>query len=141
MERLELKDKVELLGGSWFDALHEIDDSTLKFDGIISNPPYIPSEIASNLQPEVARHEPMCALDGKGKKGMGDLEVICDSVHEYLAPGGFLALETHGGEQALMAWEKLWKTDLYEDVRIRSDYGGIDRFITARLLPKRDDIR
>ncbi len=31
-------------------------------------------------------------------------------------------------------WEKLWNTNLYEDVRVRSDYAGVDRFVTARLI-------
>ena len=108
--------------------------SSALFAGIISNPPYIPAEVAANLQPEVGRHEPMSALDGRGEMGMGDLDVICELSHKYLAPGGFLALETHGGEQALRVWEKLWNTNLYEDVRVRSDYAGVDRFVTARLI-------
>ena len=132
VERLRLNDTVSLLHGSWFDALRE--HNGIKFAGIVSNPPYIPSDVAANLQPEVGRHEPMSALDGRGELGMGDLDVICEFSHEYLAPGGFLALETHGGEQALRVWEKLWKTNLYEDVRVRSDYAGVDRFVTARLI-------
>lgn len=132
VERLHLNDTVTLLHGSWFDALRSYDG--IKFAGIVSNPPYIPSDIAANLQPEVGRHEPMSALDGRGEMGMGDLDIICESSHKYLAPGGFLALETHGGEQALRVWEKLWNTNLYEDVRVRSDYAGVDRFVTARLI-------
>ena len=132
VERLRLNDTVSLLHGSWFEAL--CDHKDIKFAGIISNPPYIPAEVAANLQPEVGRHEPMSALDGRGEMGMGDLDVICELSHKYLAPGGFLALETHGGEQALRVWEKLWNTNLYEDVRVRSDYAGVDRFVTARLI-------
>jgi len=155
IERLKVEDKVTLLQGSWFDALtdnknvfltsatsgkeeeeeEEENKNNIKFAGIVSNPPYIPSDICANkLQPEVGRYEPMSALDGKGDNGMGDLDIICKSLHKFLLPGGFLALETHGGEQALRVWETLWNTNLYEDVRVRSDFSGVDRFVTARLI-------
>ncbi len=35
------------------------------FDVIVSNPPYIPSEVIRGLEPEVRDHEPLGALDGK----------------------------------------------------------------------------
>ena len=131
-ERLRLNDTVSLLHGSWFEAL--CDHKDIKFAGIISNPPYIPAEVAANLQPEVGRHEPMSALDGRGEMGMGDLDVICELSHKYLAPGGFLALETHGGEQALRVWRN-YGTRIYTRTFARvEDYAGVDRFVTARLI-------
>lgn len=40
-----------------------------RFDMIVSNPPYIPSNVIDTLMPEVRDHEPMGALDGKAGPG------------------------------------------------------------------------
>ncbi|MEW5319803.1 MAG: hypothetical protein WDW38_010930 [Sanguina aurantia] len=71
-----------------------------KFAGILSNPPYIPSDQMQTLQPEVGRHEPWSALDGGVGSGMTCLDPICRGAAEFLLPGGVLALETAGGDQA-----------------------------------------
>lgn len=36
-----------------------------RFDMIVSNPPYIETDVIETLMPEVREHEPMIALDGK----------------------------------------------------------------------------
>ncbi|MBX9693335.1 MAG: peptide chain release factor N(5)-glutamine methyltransferase, partial [Cyanobacteria bacterium] len=41
-----------------------------EFDAIVSNPPYIPSSKAAELQPEVALHEPSTALFGGDEDGL-----------------------------------------------------------------------
>ncbi len=38
---------------------------TEKFDVIVSNPPYIPTDVIPQLMPEVQVFEPIEALDGK----------------------------------------------------------------------------
>jgi release factor glutamine methyltransferase len=49
--------------------------------GILSNPPYIPTAvIQAGLQAEVARHEPMLALDGGEGQGLDSLQV-CQGEH------------------------------------------------------------
>jgi methylase of polypeptide subunit release factors len=48
--------------------------------GILSNPPYIPTAvIQAGLQAEVARHEPMLALDGGEGSGLDSLQVCTES--------------------------------------------------------------
>ena len=63
-----------------------------KLAGIVSNPPYIPSDNIPGLQAEVGRHEPRLALDG-GLNGMDDLLHICNGAALMLRPGGFFIFE------------------------------------------------
>lgn len=63
-----------------------------KVAGIVSNPPYIPSDNISGLQAEVGRHEPRIALDG-GVNGMDDLLCLCKGAGSMLKSGGFFAFE------------------------------------------------
>lgn len=49
-------------------------------------------------QREVRDHEPWSALDGRGVQGLGCLQAICQDAAAMLAPNGFLALETGGGD-------------------------------------------
>ncbi|MCZ6636456.1 MAG: peptide chain release factor N(5)-glutamine methyltransferase [bacterium] len=62
------------------------------FHAIVSNPPYIPSNDLSNLQPEVRDHEPHLALVG-GPDGLDLYRRIIPQSVSYLHPGGLLALE------------------------------------------------
>ena len=63
-----------------------------KLSGVISNPPYIPSDDIPGLQAEVRTHEPRLALDG-GLDGMDDLLYLCNRTASLLKPGGFFAFE------------------------------------------------
>ncbi len=60
--------------------------------GVISNPPYIPTEDLPGLQPEVGWHEPKLALDG-GKDGLEHLLHLCEGLSSVLKPGGFFVFE------------------------------------------------
>ena len=63
-----------------------------KLAGIVSNPPYIPSDNIPGLQAEVGRHEPRLALDGS-LNGMDDLLHLCNGAALMLRPGGFFIFE------------------------------------------------
>jgi len=80
---------VKVVIGSWFTPLENYNGSLA---GVLSNPPYIPSENIPGLQAEVGKHEPQAALDG-GEDGMNDLRSICHGSSRALRSGGFLALE------------------------------------------------
>lgn len=60
--------------------------------GVISNPPYIPTDDLPGLQPEVGWHEPKLALDG-GKDGLEHLLHLCEGLSSVLKPGGFFVFE------------------------------------------------
>jgi len=119
---------VTITTGSWFEPL----DTNLVFSGILSNPPYIPTHKLASLQPEVVLHEPHIALDGGTNQGETLLINICKDSISRLLPGGFLALETHDLEQAKIVAEYLRNTACFWNIRVRRDYCGIGRFVTAR---------
>ena len=92
---LELTERVKLLKSDWFSALPD----GARFDLIVANPPYLSAVEATETAPEVGGFEPLSALTPTGGlSGMEDLRTIISGAAEYLAPGGFLALET-GPEQ------------------------------------------
>uniref|UniRef100_A0A803MUH9 Methyltransferase small domain-containing protein n=1 Tax=Chenopodium quinoa TaxID=63459 RepID=A0A803MUH9_CHEQI len=89
VERYGLQDLIKVEQGSWFEPLKEFEG---QLAGVVSNPPYIPSEDISGLQAEVGRHEPILALDG-GEKGMDDLFHLSTRMSIMLKPGGFFVVE------------------------------------------------
>lgn len=86
-ERCRLSERAEFLQSDLFSALNG-----REFDGIVSNPPYIPSHVIDSLEPEVALYEPRLALDG-GKQGYDFYERIIVQAPKHLCSGGFLAFE------------------------------------------------
>ncbi|GIL54998.1 hypothetical protein Vafri_10668 [Volvox africanus] len=88
---------VHVVQGSWFEPLRHLRGV---LGGVLSNPPYIPRAQMTSLQAEVGRHEPVGALDGGEGPGLDSLQALCSEAAAMLAPGGLIALETAGGEQA-----------------------------------------
>ena len=62
-----------------------------KYNAILSNPPYIPTEVVKTLDREVLR-EPHRALDG-GEDGLDFYRYIIKNFKKNLADGGFFAFE------------------------------------------------
>ena len=63
-----------------------------KYDIIVSNPPYIQSDVVDTLESEVKDFEPRLALDGDAD-GMKFYKIIAENYETYLADNGVLALE------------------------------------------------
>src|SRR5207247_1130368 len=72
---------------------------TIRADIVVSNPPYLPTELIPTLSPEVSRHDPRIAMDG-GPEGLTVIRRIVAEAPAWLVPGGALLLETFGGAQA-----------------------------------------
>lgn len=131
--RYDVGDRVRPIRSDWFDGLaRELRENaaSTKLAGVVSNPPYIPSPTCATLQAEVKDHEPVLALDGGGALAVDCLVPICRGAAEMLVEGGFLALETNGGEQAHWIVEFLEEHG-FTNVRIRRDLRRVDRFVTA----------
>ena len=62
------------------------------FDVIVSNPPYIPTDVIATLMPEVAEFEPREALDGKGD-GLYFYSKILEQCKNYMKPDGYVLFE------------------------------------------------
>ena len=112
--------------GDLYDAV----DPGEKFDLIISNPPYIPSETIETLEPEVRSAEPHMALDG-GEDGLLFYRRILAGAPQYLKPGGQLFFEIGYDEgQAVCG---LMQEAGFTDVTCEKDFGGNDRVVSGTL--------
>ncbi len=125
-KQLGLSDRIQFWCGQWLEPLIHLKG---QLDGIISNPPYIPSAMVPTLQPEVALHEPHLALDG-GEDGLKAIRIIANSAPTYLRSGGVLFLEMMMG-QAEAVTELLLRQGSYSTVKIHADLAGIERFAQA----------
>lgn len=76
-----VQSRIGFINGSWFDAVDG------KFDLIVSNPPYIRSDVIPDLSDEVKNHDPILALDG-GQDGLAPYEIIFSQIKNFLKPRG-----------------------------------------------------
>ncbi|XP_057540255.1 uncharacterized protein LOC130818203 [Amaranthus tricolor] len=127
VERYALQDVIKVKQGSWFEPLMEFEG---QLAGLVSNPPYIPSEDINGLQAEVGKYEPVLALDG-GVEGMDSLFHICSTMSIMLKPGGFFVFETNGVKQCQVLADYLQNAtgNGFCDVTIVPDFAGVRRFV------------
>lgn len=101
-----------------------------RFDLIVSNPPYVPTEVIPTLEPEVRCGEPYAALDG-GEDGLVFYRRIMREAAGHLKPSGIIIVESGFDEApqiaALMQEQKL------REIRTVKDYGGLDRVVLGAL--------
>lgn len=101
------------------------------FDVIVSNPPYIRTDVVDKLSPEVRDHDPRIALDG-GEDGLKFYRRIIADAKLFLRKGGYLVLEIADdmGEDV----KALFNTQGYSDVKIIKDLSKKDRVVSGRYL-------
>jgi release factor glutamine methyltransferase len=126
--RLAVSDRIQFDLGSWWSPLSQLQG---KVAGMLSNPPYIPTEEVLRLQPEVCQHEPHLALDG-GSDGLAAIRILVDTAPNYLQAGGIWLIEMMAGQGAIVV-ELLTQQGRYTDIEIIDDLAGLDRFVFARL--------
>jgi release factor glutamine methyltransferase len=102
---------------------------TEKVDLIVTNPPYIPSEVIATLQPEVKDWEPHSALDG-GKDGLNFINQLLEKSPLHLKAQGFLIMEI-GFDQAEKVKEKA--LNHFQTIKIIKDYSGKDRIFLGQI--------
>ena len=98
-----------------------------KFDVIISNPPYIRSEVIQTLQPEVRDHEPMMALDG-GETGLDFYKKIIEDADKCLKKEGVLIMEI-GHDQKEDVTGLMEDTGKFANVVCLEDLAHRDRIV------------
>lgn len=99
------------------------------FELIVSNPPYIPTQVIPTLMEEVKSHEPYMALDGK-EDGLYCYRKLVEQCPDYLAKEGILLVEI-GYDQA-EAVSKLFSEAGFTDVTVMKDLAGLDRVVVGR---------
>ncbi|MBQ8823215.1 MAG: peptide chain release factor N(5)-glutamine methyltransferase [Lachnospiraceae bacterium] len=100
------------------------------FDIIVSNPPYIRTEVIKGLMPEVKDHEPMLALDGS-EDGLYFYRRIAAESKSYLRREGRLFFEI-GYDQAEEV-KQLMEEAGFIEVTVVKDFAGLDRVVHGYL--------
>lgn len=104
-----------------------------KFDIIVSNPPYIPSETVDLLMEEVREHEPRLALDGMSD-GLYFYRLIVRESTRFLEDNGFLMLEIgHDQREAVI---NIMKEAGFKAVTGIKDLAGLDRVVIGSYCIK-----
>ncbi|OPJ55277.1 peptide chain release factor N(5)-glutamine methyltransferase [Alkalithermobacter paradoxus] len=106
-----------------FSSLENVD---IKFDIIVSNPPYIKEEDLKDLEVKVKEYEPKLALVG-GEDGLVFYRNISKHAPKYLKENGILAYEV-GHDQAEDVKDIMIENG-FKDLRILKDLQGIDRVV------------
>ena len=121
----ELGTKVKFIKSDLFDKLDK-----MKFDIIVSNPPYIKKDVMKSLSKEV-RKEPELALDG-GIDGLDFYRKITNQAIEYLKFGSFLCFEI-GYDQKDEVLDIINQHENYSNTYCKKDFGGNDRVIITQV--------
>ena len=124
---LGLAGRMTLLRGDWTESLP--DDA---FDLVVSNPPYIASEVIETLEPEVRDHEPRLALEG-GPDGLMHYRRLAPEILRVLKPGGRFAVEIGYDQKA--AVEALFREAGAAQVQTLKDLGDRDRVVAGAKNP------
>ena len=100
------------------------------FDVIVSNPPYIRTDVLKSLMPEVIACEPKLALDGK-EDGLFFYRKIIKQMKKYMHKESYILFEI-GHDQASEVSSLLKQEGLIE-VKVIKDYLGLDRVVSAMV--------
>jgi len=124
---LGLAGRVALLRGDWTAGLAEAD-----FDLVVSNPPYIATDVIETLDPEVRVYEPRLALDG-GADGLDAFRRLAPEILRVLKPGGRFLVEIGYDQRA--AVETLFREAGAVEVETLQDLSTHDRVVAGAKKP------
>lgn len=111
------------------DGLDDFDEPQ-SVDIIVSNPPYIESDVCETLDPRVKDFEPRLALDG-GTNGLDFYDRYLADALNLLKSGGSVFFEM--GDTQGEALEHLMQGYGFSDIKILKDLSGRDRYAVAML--------
>ena len=100
-----------------------------KYDIVVSNPPYIESDVIKGLPVEVSVYEPKLALDG-GDDGLSYYRRIADVFKDICKEDSVLAVEI-GYNQKEAVTEIFNHANLFNKIECDKDYSGNDRVVTG----------
>ncbi|HEU4797075.1 MAG TPA: peptide chain release factor N(5)-glutamine methyltransferase, partial [Pyrinomonadaceae bacterium] len=118
--------RIKLVTSDCFTALNE---STDKFNLIVSNPPYVAANVISGLQREVREHEPLVALS-PGEDGLSVIRRLVNDSPRFLRDNGHLIMEI-GFDQG-EAVQQLVDKNVWILKEIRPDLQCIPRIVVLQ---------
>jgi len=123
--RLNQVENVRFILSNLFKAFEQ---SQMRFDLIVSNPPYVAHDDWQKLDRSVRDFEPKKALLA-GQDGLGFIRRLVRKAGQYLQPAGFLVMEIGAGqaEEVVRLLETGWS-----HIEIDNDYAGFPRAVSAR---------
>lgn len=124
----EVEDKITFLKSDVFSSLENED---IKFDIIVSNPPYIRKADIAGLEVDVKNYEPSLALDG-GDDGLDFYRKITEDSIKVIKDNGILGYEV-GYDQAEDV-KKIMIQSGYGDIRILEDLASIQRVVIGTKI-------
>ena len=101
-----------------------------KFDIIVTNPPYIPSNEIKFLETEVRKYDPILALDG-GYDGLDAYRSIIPKLKHLLKPDGKIFVEVAKGQENLVS--KIGLQNGLLSVGYKKDLSNINRVIVFNI--------
>lgn len=117
-------ERLELVCTDWAQF-----DNSMRFDAIVSNPPYVPLSQLPELQPEVAVFEPKQAVFGTDTDGLGFYRHLSHNASRHLSRDGFIVVEVGQGQSAEV--ERLFRDSGWKTVESHLDLSGIVRVVSA----------
>lgn len=122
IDKHNLQDRVRLVESDFWQNIQG------KFDIVVSNPPYIPTQDIDTLDTQVKDHEPRLALDG-GEDGLDAYRIILAGLDAHLNKGGYIMFEVGIGQaESVMSMldEMEYKCKIVQDLE------GIDRIVIGK---------
>ena len=98
---------------------------------MVSNPPYIKTNVIDTLMEDVKVYEPEVALDG-GKDGLDFYKRIVEQSKNVLNENGILAFEI--GQDQGMEVKELMEINNFYDIKIIKDLAGLDRVVIGTFI-------
>lgn len=121
-----VEEQTEFIHSDMFEKVPNI-----KFDIIVSNPPYIETQVIKTLDKQVLK-EPSIALDG-GEDGLMFYRILIEESYKFLKQDGIIVLEI-GYNQRKEVTKLLDQEGAYKDIYCKKDLGGNDRVVIATQI-------
>lgn len=117
----QVENRIKFINTNMFENING------KYDVIISNPPYIETNVINSLSKDV-QNEPKLALDG-GESGLEFYKIIAENANRYLNRNGkiFVEIGYNQKESVTRIFKKYFK-----NVDCIKDYNNLDRVIIAK---------
>ena len=127
---LGLSERSKYINLNWkvdgWDKKLIIIEKNIKYDVIISNPPYIPTDVIKILKKEVKKYDPFIALNG-GKDGLDSYRSILSNLKKIIKFNGKIFLEIGKGQEKYVT--KIAIKHGFLPKEYKKDLSGVTRVI------------